>query len=93
MFPSNVGVVGVRGVRDDAEADDEADDGGRGKPERADAEAGEGEGVTLPAFDALVDVVRIEAGEPFAAFSWSFFSGVAGLTLIAEVKLTLRALR
>lgn len=64
--------------------------------------------MVLPAFDTLVDVVRIDAGESFRAlvdvvrmdagesfgtFPISFLSGVEGLTLIALVKFTLRALR
>ena len=48
----------------------------------------------LLVFEAFVDVVRTEDGD---GLGWgvplSFFSGVAGLTLIAEVRLTLSAPR
>ena len=44
--------------------------------------------------DALVDVVRTDDGDALgSAVPFPFFSGVAGLTLIAEVRFTFRAPR
>ena len=71
-----------------------ADDGGRGKAERADAELDGGGVDILLSLDALVDVVRTDDGDALGSgVPFPFFSGVAGLTLIAEVRFTFRAPR
>ena len=91
-------IVGVGGVpatrREPAEAEDDAGDGGRGRADRAD-EAFDGGGVdVLLVFEALTDEMRPDDGDPLGCgVPFSFFSGVAGLTLMAEVKLTLSAAR
>ncbi len=91
--PNKVGVGGVLGVRDDPERDD-ADDGGRARPERTEPEPDMGGVEVLLSFEALVEAVRTDDGDPFGwgrPLSFPFLSGVAGLTLIAEVKLTFNA--
>ena len=65
MLPSKVGVCGVPGVRDEPETDEEAEDGGRGRAERADPELEIGGVEVLLIFEAFVDVVRTDEGEPF----------------------------